>query len=96
MKVSSMSMLQLQHVLVLLHTLVLIGLIKLIAKSGMLMEAVLGMLVTIVLITTETNLNVNDTLDVLMRLRIVPFTMVMSLLVRERLAVLGVVTIAHL
>lgn len=60
------------------------------------MEAVLGMLVTIVLITTETNLNVNDTLDVLMRLRIVPFTMVMSLLVRERLAVLGVVTIAHL
>lgn len=60
------------------------------------MEGVLGLLVLHVLITTETNLNVNDTLDVLMRLRIVPFTMVMSLLVRERLAVLGVVTIAHL
>lgn len=60
------------------------------------MEGVLGLLVLHVLITTETNLNVNDTLDVLTKLRIVPFTMVMSLLVRERLAVLGVVTIAHL
>ena len=71
-----------------------VGLIKLIAKSGMLMEAVLGMLVTIVLFTMATSLDVNDNLAVLMRLRIVPFTMVMSLLVRERLAVLGVVQIA--
>lgn len=73
-----------------------VGLIKLIAKSGMLMEAVLGMLVLHVLITTETNLNVNDTLDVLTKLRVVPFTMVMSQLVLVLLAVLGVVTIALL
>ena len=62
------------------------------------MEAVLGMLVTLVLLlmVLMSQRVKHDTLVVLMRLRIVPFTMVMSLLVRERLAVLGVVTIAHL
>lgn len=60
------------------------------------MEGVLGLLVLHVLITTETNLNVNDTLDVLTKLRVVPFTMVMSQLVLVLLAVLGVVTIALL
>lgn len=62
------------------------------------MEAVLGMLVTLVLLlmVLMSQRVKHDTLVVLMRLRIVPFTMVMSLLVRERLAVLGVVTIALL
>ena len=64
----------------------------------MLMEGVHGMLVILVLLLMVLmSQRVNqDILDVLTRLRIVPFTMVMSLLVRERLAVLGVVTIAHL
>ena len=64
----------------------------------MLMEGVHGMLVILVLLLMVLmSQRVNqDILAVLTRLRIVPFTMVMSLLVRERLAVLGVVTIAHL
>ena len=91
-------MLPLLHVLELLLITVLTGLIKLIVKSGTLMVDVLGTLVMIVLlliILMSQRVN-QDILAVLMRLRIVPFTMVMSLLVRERLAVLGVVTIAHL
>ena len=91
-------MLPLLHVLELLLITVLTGLIKLIVKSGTLMVDVLGTLVMIVLlliILMSQRVN-QDILDVLTRLRIVPFTMVMSLLVRERLAVLGVVTIAHL
>lgn len=50
---------------------VLTGLIKLIAKSGMLMVAVLGSLVILVQTGTETNLSVTDILAVLTKLQVV-------------------------
>ena len=62
------------------------------------MVAVLGMLVMLVLlliILMSQRVN-QDILDVLTRLRIVQSIMVMRLLVLGHLAVLGVVTIAHL
>lgn len=60
-----------QHVLVLLRITVLTGLIKLIAKSGMLMVDVLGLLVILVLHIMETKVDVNDNLAVPTRLRVV-------------------------
>ena len=86
-------MLLLLLVLVLLHIIVLIGQTKLIAKSGMLTEGVLGMLALLVLNLTEINLVVSHNLAVLTRLRVV-VEYEMNRLVLVLLAVLGVVQIA--
>lgn len=89
-------MLLLQRVLELLRITVLTGLIKLIAKSGTLMEGVRGMLAMLVLllIILMSQHASQGIQAVLTKLRVVQSIMVMSLLVRERLAVLGVVQIA--
>lgn len=90
-------MLLLQHVMVHHLRVVQVGLIKLIARSGTLMEGVRGTLAMLVLrliILMSQRVN-QDTLAVLTRLRIV-VVYEMRLLVLGHLGVLGVVMIVLL